>query len=197
VPNLSILSLNSDHTSGTRPGGPTPRAMVADNDLALGRIVEGISKSRIWAHSLILVVEDDAQDGVDHVDGHRTIALAIGPFIRRNAVDSNNYNQVSLIRTIQEIFRIPARTRYLAAARPMTSIFTAEADPAAYEHLVPKPSLDESNPPLKALSGRRLWAARQSAAMNFRDLDDAPEDTLNRVLWWDAKGYDTPYPVRH
>jgi YVTN family beta-propeller protein len=197
MPNLSILTLNSDHTSGTRPGGPTPRAMVADNDLALGRIVEAISKSRFWPHSLILVVEDDAQDGVDHVDGHRTVALAVGPFIHRNAVDSNNYNQVSLIRTIQEIFRIPARTRYLAAARPMTSIFTAKVDPTPYEHLVPKPSLDEVNPPLKALVGRRLWAAKQSAAMNFKDLDDAPEDTLNRILWWDAKGYDTPYPARH
>ena len=92
LPHVNILTLNSDHTNGTRPGSPTPRAMVADNDLALGRIVEGISKSRFWSTSLILVVEDDAQDGVDHVDGHRTVALAIGPFIRRDAVDSNNYN---------------------------------------------------------------------------------------------------------
>jgi len=197
MPNLSILTLNSDHTSGTRPGVPTPRAMVADNDLALGRIVEGISKSRFWPHSLILVVEDDAQDGVDHVDGHRTVALAIGPFIRRNAVDSNNYNQVSMVRTIQEIFRIPQRTRYLAAARAMTSVFTTETDLTPYEHLTPAPAIDELNPPLKALAGRRLWAARQSAAMNFKDLDDAPEDTLNRILWWDAKGYDVPYPERH
>ena len=110
MPNLNIMTLNSDHTNGTRPGSPTPRAMVADNDLALGRIVEGISKSRFWANSLILVVEDDAQDGVDHVDGHRTVALAIGPHIRRDAVDSNNYNQTSMVRTIQEIFGIPPRT---------------------------------------------------------------------------------------
>jgi hypothetical protein len=89
LPNLCILSLNSDHTNGTRPGSPTPKAMVADNDLALGRIVEGISKSRYWPNSLIFVVEDDAQDGVDHVDGHRTVAMAIGPQIRRDAVDSN------------------------------------------------------------------------------------------------------------
>src|SRR5206468_9641881 len=99
------------------------RAMVADDDLALGRIVEGISQSRFWVKSVILVVEDDAQDGVDHVDGHRTVALAIGPFIRRNAVDSNNYNHTSMIRTIQEIFRIPQRTRFLKAARSMTSLF--------------------------------------------------------------------------
>jgi hypothetical protein len=194
VPNLSVISLNEDHTNGTRPGSPTPKAMVADDDLALGRIVEAISKSPIWAKSLILVTEDDAQDGVDHVDGHRTLALAIGPFIRRNAVDSNNYNQTSLIRTIQEVFRIPARTRFLKAARPMTSIFTARAIPTPYEHLVPKQALDQMNPPLQALSGRALWAARQSLAMNFKDIDDAPQDTLNRVLWGDAKGWKTPYP---
>ncbi len=196
MPNLSILTLNQDHTNGTRPTVPTPRAMVADNDLALGRIVEGISKSRFWPKSLILVVEDDAQDGVDHVDGHRTVALAIGPYIRRNAVDSNNYNHTSMIRTIQEIFRIPPRTRFLKAARAMTSVFTAQADLRPYQHLVPAVALDEMNPPLRALSGRKLWAARQSMAMNFRDIDDAPQETLNRILWWDAKGYDTPYPVR-
>jgi Phosphoesterase family len=187
--------LNSDHTNGTRPGVPTPRAMVADNDLALGRIVEGISRSRFWARSLILVVEDDAQDGVDHVDGRRTIALAIGPGIRRNAVDSNNYNHTSMIRTIQEIFRIPQRTRALQSARAMTSLFTAEKDVSPYQRLEPKVALDEMNPPLKALAGRQLWAAKQSLAMNWKDIDDAPANTLNRILWWDAKGWNAPYPA--
>ena len=196
LPNLSILTLNQDHTNGTRPGVPTPRAMVADDDLALGRIVEGISKSRFWAHSLILVVEDDAQDGVDHVDGHRTVALAIGPNIRRGVVDSNNYNHTSMIRTIQEIFQIPSRTRFVKAARPMTSIFTAGADLKPYERLTPKVAIDEMNPPAEGLRGRQLWAARQSAAMNWRDLDDAPHDVLNRILWWDAKGWNIPYPTR-
>jgi YVTN family beta-propeller protein len=194
VPQLSILALNSDHTNGTRPGGPTPRAMVADDDLALGRIVEGISKSKVWKDSLILVTEDDAQDGVDHVDGHRTVALAIGPHVRREGIDSNNYNHTAMIRTIQEIFRIPQRTRGLEAARVMTSIFTATPNTAAYDHLTPKVALDEMNPPLRALQGRQLWAAKQSLAMNFKDIDDAPADVLNRVLWWDAKGWNTPYP---
>src|SRR3989442_6355099 len=106
MPNVCIMTLTCDHTMDTKPVAPSPRAMVADNDLALGRVVEGISKSRFWPKSLILVVEDDAQNGVDHVDGHRTIALAIGPFIRRNAVDSNNYNHASMIRTIQQDFRV-------------------------------------------------------------------------------------------
>jgi YVTN family beta-propeller protein len=196
LPNLIIMSLNSDHTSGTKPGAPKPRSMVADNDLALGRIVEAISKSRFWANSLILVTEDDAQDGVDHVDGHRTVALAIGPSIRRKAIDSNNYNHTSMIRTIQEIFRIPQKTRALEASRAMTSVFTAKPDLAPYEHLAPGVALNEMNPPLKALAGRQLWGAKQSIAMNFKDLDDAPPETLNRILWWDAKGWDTPYPKR-
>ena len=196
VPQLSILSLNSDHTNGTRPGSPTPRAMVADDDLALGRIVERISNSPVWKDSLILVTEDDAQNGVDHVDGHRTIALAIGPHIRRGGVDSNHYNHSGLIRTIQEIYKISPRTRAFEAARPMSSIFTSTADTTPYRRLEPNVRLDEMNPPLKALAGRQLWGARQSLAMNFKDIDDIPYDTLNRILWWDAKGWDQAFPVR-
>jgi YVTN family beta-propeller protein len=196
MPDLSVITLNNDHTNGTRPGSPTPRAMVADNDLALGRIVEAISKSRFWSKSLILVVEDDAQDGVDHVDGHRTVALAIGPFIRRGAVDSNYYNHTSMVRTIQEVFRIPPRTKFLKNARAMTSVFTAQADTSAYQCLTPKVALDEMNPPLRSLDGRKLWAARQSLAMNWNDPDDVPHEVLNRILWWDAKGYNAPYPHR-
>ncbi|HEY3840928.1 MAG TPA: alkaline phosphatase family protein, partial [Bryobacteraceae bacterium] len=194
MPNLSILTITNDHTNGTNPESPTPRAMVAANDLAVGRIVEGISKSRFWKKSLILIVEDDAQDGVDHVDGHRTLALAVSPFIRRGVVDSNNYNHLSLVRTIQEIFRIEPRTRFVKAARPMTSIFTATADATPYQHLTPKVALDEMNTPLAELKGRQLWAAKQSHAMDWGEPDEAPRDVLNRILWWDAKGYNTPYP---
>jgi phosphoesterase family protein len=194
MPNVNIITLNNDHTNGTRPGAPKPQSMVADNDLALGRVVEGLSKSRFWADSLILVVEDDAQDGLDHVDGHRTVALAIGPHVRRAAVDSNHYNHTSMVRTIQEIFGIPPRTKFLKNARAMTSIFTAQADTSAYQCLQPKVALDEMNPPLKALDGRKLWAAKQSLAMNWNDPDDVPAEVLNRILWWDAKGYDRAYP---
>jgi YVTN family beta-propeller protein len=196
MPNVSVLTLNSDHTNGTQPGSPTPRAMVADNDLALGRIVEGISKSRFWPQSLILVVEDDAQDGFDHVDGYRTVALAIGPHIRRGVVDSNFYTHTSMVRTIQEIFEIPPRTRFASSARAMTSIFTPETDTAKYRCVPAKLALDEMNPPLVSLSGKRLWAARQSLAMNWSHPDDIRSDVLNRILWWDAKGYDVPYPAR-
>jgi YVTN family beta-propeller protein len=195
MPQLILMHLNEDHTNGTRPGSPTPRAMVADNDLALGRIVERVSKSRFWGRMLILVVEDDAQDGLDHVDGHRTVALTIGPFIRRNAVDSTHYNHTSMIRTIQDIFQIPPRTRYLESARAMTSVFTTKADLSPYKCLAPGVPLDQMNPPLKALKGRQLWGARQSLAMNWNHVDDVPEETLNHILWWDAKGWNKPYPA--
>ncbi len=195
MPQLCVITLNNDHTNGTRPGSPTPRAMVADNDFALGRIVEGLSKSRFWSSSVMLVVEDDAQNGLDHVDGHRTVALAIGPNIRRGIVDSNHYNHSSMVRTIQEILHIAPQTRFVANARAMTSVFTASANTEPYRMLTPKVALDEMNPGLGALRGRKLWAARQSAAMNWSEPDDVPEDVLNRILWWDSKGYEKEYPV--
>lgn len=192
--NINILTLTSDHTNGTRPGSPTPKAMVADNDLALGRTVEGISKSRFWDKSLILVVEDDAQDGLDHVNGHRTVALMIGPNVRRAVVDSNHYTQISMLRTIQELFRIPARTSTLKTARAMTSVFTPRVDAASYTAIPNRIPLDQMNPPAKSLRGRQRWAAEESARMNWAHVDDIESDTLNRILWWDARGYDIPYP---
>ncbi len=194
MPHISILTLNQDHTEGTRPGSPTPKAMVADNDLALGRIVEGLSKSRFWPETLVLVVEDDGQDGIDHVDGRRTVALAISPYVRRGAVDSNYYTHTSMIRTIQDIFEIPPSTRYLKSARAMNSVFQPSRQASIYHALTPKVPLDQMNPGLNALSGRQLWAARQSLAMNFQHIDDVPAETLNRILWWDAKGYGAPPP---
>jgi phospholipase C len=194
-PNLSVITLTADHTMGTRPDFPTPRAMVADNDLAMGRIVESISKSRFWAKTLILITEDDAQDGIDHVSGYRTICLAVGPHIRRGALDSTHYNHTSLIRTIQEIFRIPARTRALKSARAMKTIFRREPAAAAYTALTPEISLDEMNPPLKALQGEALRAARTSLTFNSYEVDDVPHDVMNRILWGAAKGWSTPYPA--
>src|SRR5260370_34220967 len=105
-----------------------------------------------------MVVEDDAQSGPDHVDGHRTVALAIGPNVRREAVDSNHYNHTSMVRTIQEIYQIPARTRFLQSARAMTSIFTATPDLTPYQKLTPKVALDEMNRPLKGLLSNQLLA---------------------------------------
>jgi YVTN family beta-propeller protein len=194
LPDLMVMGLTSDHTMGTDPKSPTPSAMVADDDLAIGRMVEAVTKSRFWPNSLILIVEDDAQDGVDHVDGHRTVALAIGPFIKRHAVDSNFYTQLSMIRTIQDIYRIEPRTRFLKAARSMNSIFVADRDLSPYRAITPRIALDTMNPPLRSLRGRRLWAARRSAKMDWNQVDDVPTQVLNRILWWDRKGYGTGMP---
>ncbi|MGD0581115.1 MAG: alkaline phosphatase family protein, partial [Bryobacteraceae bacterium] len=163
---------------------------------ALGRMVEALSKSSFWAQTLVLVTEDDAQDGVDHVDGHRTVCFAIGPHVRRGALDSTHYAHASLVRTIQEIFRIPPRTRFLAAARPMTSIFQPQAELTPYTVLQPRISLTEMNRPVSSLSGREREAALASLRFNPHHVDDIPTATMNRILWWDAKGYSVPYPVR-
>jgi YVTN family beta-propeller protein len=196
APEISVVTLTEDHTMGKSPEFPTPKAMVADDDLALGRMVEGLSKSKFWAQSLVLVTEDDAQDGVDHVDGHRTICLAIGPHVRRAALDSTHYNHTSVVRTMQEIFRIPPRTRFLATARPMTSIFQAKPDLTPYAALRPAIPLDQMNPPLHSLSGRPRAAALASMRFNPNHIDDIPSATMNRILWWEAKGYSVPYPER-
>ena len=196
LPQLSVVTLNNDHTRGTSPGAGTPRAMVADNDLAVGRLVERVSRSPFWEQTLILVTEDDAQSGVDHVDGHRTLCLAIGPHVKRGVVDSANYNHLGMVRTIQDIFGIPARTRFAKAARPMSTIFTKTADLKPFVHLEPRIDIAEMNPPIRALQGRARQAAQQSAAMDFTDVDRAPAETLNRIIWWSVKGFDTPYPGR-
>ncbi|HEU0122863.1 MAG TPA: bifunctional YncE family protein/alkaline phosphatase family protein [Bryobacteraceae bacterium] len=196
TPNLTIVTMTSDHTEGRNPNAPRPRSMVADNDLALGKIVEKISKSSLWGKSLILVVEDDAQDGVDHVSGRRTIALAIGPHIKRNALDSNYYTHLNLVRTMQDIFGLQPRTRFLANSRAMNSVFSAEADATPYTAIVPSVRLDDMNPPLNAVAPKERWATVESAKMNWDDIDDVPSDILNRILWADAKGFDVPYPAR-
>ncbi|MFN7934860.1 MAG: bifunctional YncE family protein/alkaline phosphatase family protein [Bryobacteraceae bacterium] len=195
APDLTIVTMTSDHTEGRNPAAPRPRSMVADNDWALGRIVERVSKSRFWANSLILVVEDDAQNGVDHVSGRRTVALAIGPQVRRGALDSNYYTHINLVRTIQDVFGLEPRTRFLKNARAMNSVFTGEADLSAYQAIEPGVQLDDMNPPLTALKGKEKWAAAESAKMNWDDVDDVPSDVLNRILWWDARGFDVAYPV--
>ncbi len=127
MPRLVILHLPNDHTSGTSPGKLTVTACVGDNDLALGRLVEGLSKSRFWKEMAIFVVEDDAQNGSDHVDAHRTVALAISPYIKRHSVDSTLYSTSSMLRTMELILGLEPMSQFDAAARPMFASFTAPA----------------------------------------------------------------------
>jgi hypothetical protein len=193
---LTILLLPNDHTNGTSPGLPTPRASVADNDLALGRIVEAISKSRSWKDSAIFVVEDDAQNGVDHVAGHRTIALIISPWVKRRTVDSHFYTTINLYRTMLQILGLPPQNQFDLAAEPMFQVFTDQADSSPYTALPNRIPLDELNPPLKSLKGQALEDARASMKMNFSEPDAAPEEILNRVVWRSTMGVKRAYPGR-
>jgi len=193
MPNLTYLFLPCDHTEGTRPDSPTPRAMVADNDLALGRIVEGLSHSRFWDKTCIFVVEDDPQAGFDHVDGHRTVAMVISPYTKRKAVDSTCYNQTGMVKSIELILGLPPMNQLDLASTPMRGAFTDQADLTAYTHVEGKIPLDEMNKPLtKTKASERFWAEK-SLGLDFTKEDLADEDTLNRILWYAMRG-DAPYP---
>ncbi len=194
MPNLVIVQLPSNHTRGTAPGWSTPKAMVADNDLALGQIVEALTRSPFWRRMAVFVVEDDAQNGVDHVDGHRTVALAVSPYVRRGWVDSTFYSQTSMVKTIELILGLPALSLFDLIATPMHASFTDRPDYTPYQAVTPKQSLFEVNPPLAALRGAARRAALDSMKMRFDVPDAAPSERLNRILWHDARGFHVPYP---
>lgn len=196
LPNLTIIALSSDHTVGTVPGSPTPRAMMADNDLALGRIVDAISNSNDWKSSAIFVTEDDAQDGVDHVDGHRTIGFVISPWTRNRGVDSTLYSTVGMVRTIGQILGLPAMTQYDLGATAMFPAFNSAPDFTPYTAIQSAIPLNELSPPISATTGLQRALAIASRNMDFSDADDAPQDTLNRAIWHSVKGVATPYPER-
>jgi YVTN family beta-propeller protein len=194
MPNLVLLQLPSDHTAGATPGFSTPKACFADNDLAVGQIVEGISHSRFWASSLIFIVEDDAQSGLDHVDGHRTVALAVSPYIRRGSVDSTFYSQCSMVKTIELILGLPTMSLFDLIANDMRNSFQTKPNLTPYAAIQPQQSIYEVNPPLSSLQGRAREAAIACMHMNFREPDDVPTQVLNAILWHDAKGWNTPVP---
>ncbi len=194
-PNFTIMLLPNDHTSGTRPGRPTPRAAVADNDLALGQIVEAISHSKFWKETCIFVTEDDPQAGLDHVDGHRTVGLVISPYTKRGEVVSTYYSQINMVRTMENILGIPPMNQFDWAAEPMSDCFTDTPDFTPYKAMPNIIPLDELNPPLESLKGDALHWAKMSMQQDLDDLDRIDEDTFNRIIWHAVKGYDVPYPV--
>ncbi len=194
-PNFIIMLLPNDHTSGTRPGSPTPRSAVADNDLALGQIVEAVSRSRFWSETCIFVTEDDPQDGLDHVDGHRTVGMVISPYTKRGEVISTYYSQINMVRTMEDILGIPPMNQFDLAAVPMVDCFTETPDLTPYKTLPNNIPLDELNPPLESLKGEALHWAEMSMKQDLDDVDRIDEDTFNRIIWHSVKGYDVPYPV--
>ena len=194
-PNFVIMLLPNDHTSGTRPGLPTPQAAVADNDLALGQIVEAISNSIFWKETCILVTEDDPQAGLDHVDGHRTVGMVVSPYTRRGEVISTYYSQINMVRTIENILGLPPMNQLDMTAEAMTDCFTDKPDFTPYKAVKNNIPLDQLNPALTSLSGDQLYWAKKSLEQDLEEVDRIDEDTFNRIIWHAVKGYNRPYPV--
>ena len=195
MPNLVLLQLPSNHTQGTASGASSAKAMVADNDYAVGQIVEALSHSKFWKTMQIFIIEDDAQNGVDHVDGHRTVALAVGPYIKRGAIDSTFYSNPGMLKTIELILGLPTMSLFDLIAADMRASFTDKPDFTPFTAEKPTHDLFEINPPLKALHGAARRDAEASLKMEFDLPDRAPAGKLNRILWADAKGYQVKYPA--
>jgi DNA-binding beta-propeller fold protein YncE len=194
-PQLVIVCLPNDHTSGTNPGSPTPRACMADNDLAFGRIVEGLSHSRFWPEMAIFAIEDDPQSGWDHVSGYRTTAYCVSPYAKRKTIVSKHYNTTSVIRTIEQILGLPPMNQFDASALPMFECFVDRPDLTPFDAVPAQVALDEMNPEAQAVADPVLRQDTQvSATLNFREIDRAPEDVLNRILWRAMRGSQAPYP---
>jgi len=192
-PELSIVALPNDHTAGTRPGFPTPRAMVADNDLALGQIIEAISRSRFWKNTVIFVTEDDSQAGWDHVSAYRTVGMVISSYSQSQTLESTQYNQTSLIRTIEQILGLPPMNIVDATAMPMFDCFVSTPDNSTYTALPNKIPLDEMNPELSTLSGTALYYAKKSMEPQFSHVDGGDDQLMNRIIWFAVRGKES-YP---
>jgi YVTN family beta-propeller protein len=188
LPNYIVMSMPENHTRGTDPKAFSPRAMVANNDLALGRLVDRVSHSKYWRETAIFVMEDDAQDGPDHVDARRTACMVISPYARRGIVDSTLYTTSSMVRTIELLLGFPALSQYDAAATPFYAAFGTQADLQPFDVLPAQYDVNEKNPPT-------AFGAQASAAMNFRDLDAAPVRKLNEIIWKSVMGKDSPMPA--
>jgi hypothetical protein len=187
MPRLQIVRLPNDHTAGTQPGAATPTACMADNDLALGRVVEAVSHSQFWPQTAIFVLEDDAQNGPDHVDAHRSPAFVISPYARRGAVDSTMYSTCSMLRTMELILGLKPMSQFDAAAQPMFRAFQSAPDLRPYDAAPARVNLNERNTTV-------AWGAAASQKMDFTREDAADETILNEVIWRSVRGATRPMP---
>jgi YVTN family beta-propeller protein len=189
MPRLIVMRLGNDHTSGTAAGKIAPLSAAADNDYAVGQLVEGVSKSRFWSSTAIFILEDDAQNGPDHVDSHRSPAFLISPWVKHHAIDSSMYNTTSMLRTMEFLLGLKPMTHFDAGARPMTAAFQTQPDPAPYAAEKPRISLREKNPATTAAAG-------PAARMKFEEADQNDDDQLNDILWRAVRSDAPPPPVR-
>lgn len=188
VPQMNTLRIINDHTEGQSIGRPTPFAHCADNDLAVGQFVEYLSQSPIWKESVVFVVEDDAQNGPDHVDAHRTTAYVAGGFVKRGFVDHTMYSTSSMLRTMELILGLPPMSQYDAAATPMWRSFSKEADPKGFTAKPAQIDLNDKNTKHTAMSAK-------SATFDFTKEDRIPDLEFNEVIWKTVKGEHVPMPA--
>ena len=188
MPRLQMVRLPNDHTSGASVGQLTPRAHMADNDLAFGMVIEALSRSKFWARTAVFVVEDDAQNGPDHVDAHRTIAYVISPYVKRGSVDSTLYSTSSMLRTMELILGLKPMSQFDAAALPMFRSFQSKPDLTPYATRPVTVDLTEKN-------GRTAWGADKARLMDFTKEDAADDLLLNEMIWRSIKGADQPMPA--
>jgi DNA-binding beta-propeller fold protein YncE len=189
MPALMLMRLGNDHTSGTTPGKIAPLSSFADNDYALGMIVEGFSKSKFWKNTAIFVLEDDAQNGPDHIDSHRSAAYVISPYTHTGAINSTMYNTTSMLRTMELILHLRPLTHFDAGARPMLNCFSKDPVLTNYQAEKPRISLEERNP-------QNSPTAARSAQLDFSDADLNDDDEMNDILWLALRHTDPPPPVR-
>lgn len=195
-PELMVMALPNDHTGGTNPKIPTPRAQVADNDLALGQIIEAVSKSRFWDNTVIFITEDDSQAGWDHVSAYRTVGVVVSPYSKLKTTVRTNYNQVSMVRTIEQILGIPPMNISDATASPMFDCFAYKPDLKTYSAVPNEIALDEMNKDLSQLKGTALHYAKKSMEPQFEHIDSGNDDLFNRIIWFAMKGREA-YPKHY
>jgi hypothetical protein len=186
MPRLELLHLPNDHTAGARPGLGTPRAYMADNDLALGRIVEALSRSPFWKNTVIFVVEDDAQNGPDHVDSHRAPFLVISAYNRPGTIH-RFVNTTDVLATIERILGLGSMSQFDHFGAPLDGVFAAEPDGRPYSAILPEQSLTEKHPG----GGKN---AKRSMKLDLEEPDVADAELFNRILWESFKGPAAPYP---
>jgi hypothetical protein len=193
LPALELVRLGNDHTNGTRAGSATPQSYVADNDLAVGRLVDAVSHSRLWKSTAILVTEDDAQNGPDHVDAHRTLALLVSPYTQAGKVDSTHYSTSSIVATIEDLLGLPPMSITDARANRMWGAFVNKPKLTPYEAIQPKivPFGDPGAPTNPATAPM----AAQAAKWNFKVADATPEIALNQAIWKSVKGRHAKMPA--
>ncbi|MDO3627526.1 alkaline phosphatase family protein [Mucilaginibacter sp. BT774] len=198
-PDFTVIYLPNDHTSGYDENLPSPRAYVADNDLATGRVIEALSKSPFWKDMVIFVNEDDAQSGADHIDGHRSVCFVAGPYVKRNAIVSKFYNQASVLHTICQIFGVQPMNQIVAMAPLMTDCFKEDPDYMGYSSLTPGVAINEMNPPKKKIANKttaRLAPLTQKMDFSKPDLIDRDALIFSEYIWSTIYG-DKPFPKEY